>query len=63
LVSLHHTTAAKLHSADRAARPAAYNSLLFHSHDPLKCPPSAPAVTPTQTFVTPTRTPSFSPIS
>ena len=56
LVAQHHKVALQLYLADRAARPAAYDSDLFHSQNPLKCashfsadatehPPSVPATT------------------
>ena len=48
LITQHLMVALQLYTADCAARPAAYDPAVFHSHDPFKClathaPPVAPA--------------------
>ena len=50
LITQHLTVALQLYTADcRAARPAAYDPAVFHSHNPFKCLPHAPPIAPAPT--------------
>jgi hypothetical protein len=46
LVTQHLTLAFQLYTADRAARPAAYDPTVFHTHNPLKCISHVSSVVP-----------------